>query len=202
MSVWQCGRCFALHFGGERVCRRCGAPRPVPSVPTVEPREAQSTPVHLHLPPADFPYSRRAATRERYRFAPLILLALAVLVAIGWDPFVRRVAAGRALGGDSPAAVEARRNQLTIATRQLARLLSTRAEADPAAWRHEARAVGARFHLDGDARSTALGELEVRIRALWLAVASIPDDAAAVGPHVTLAREELSRVTEDLSNAR
>lgn len=205
-SVWQCGRCFALHFGGERVCRRCGAPRPAPSVPTVVAREPASEAVHLHMPPTDFPYSRRARTRERQNVAPIVLLLLAALVAFGWDPVVRKVAAARALGGESPAALEARRHELALATHQLSKLLAERAGPNapppPPTWREEVLEVGRTWRLSGDSRSLALGDLEVRVRALWLAVSSLPDDPAAVGPHVTLAREELSRVSEDLTHAR
>jgi hypothetical protein len=202
-AVWQCGRCFALHFGGERVCRRCGALRPSPSRPVILPRAPDSEAIHLALPPTDFPYSRRAGTRERRRYAPLVFFAFAAVLTLAWDPVARRVAAGRALGGESVVALDARRGHLAIATRELGALLDARDApgADRATWRADVRALGPRWHLAGDPGSPTLGPLEVRVRAAWLAVASLPDDAAPGGPHVSLAREQISRATEDLSHA-
>lgn len=174
----------------------------------------EAPPLHLHLPPLDFPYTRRAGARGRTAALPLLLTLAAVGVAVGWDPVFQRLAVGQALGGSHHAAIAARRARLVEASAALLTVVDAHAALPVAgrgappeaetrrareAWRSEARALGARFDLHGDPQHPSLGALEVRMRAAWLLVASVPDgpDADRLLAH---ARAELTRITEDLAD--
>lgn len=208
-AVWLCPACAALHLVGEAACRRCAAPR---APAERRSRAADTEPVQLSLPPVDFPYSRTHSTRGQPRawLAPFVFLALALLLAVAWDPFVYRFAAARALGGDSPHAERARRDQLGVAVQRLDALLVEReavflgAAAPADDWRARVRRLAGRYHIDGDVGS-ALGPLEIDVRGIWLLLLSLPSEgapAADIARRIQLAKEEISRVTEDLSHAR
>jgi hypothetical protein len=206
--VWLCTSCSALHRRGEATCRRCDAARsPLVSTAAVA-RRADSVPLLLHLPPIDFPYSRtrRAGSLVRSWIAPAVLLASALAITVGWDPFVRRYDAARALGGESVMAERARRAELGVAAERLGALITEReASAAPPEWAPRVREVGERYRLDGNPNSPTLAPLEVSVRSAWLELVSLPPDGVhpvEIAGRLHTAKEELSRVTEDLSHAR
>ncbi len=165
-------------------------------------------PLLLHLPPIDFPYSRtrRAGGLVQSWIAPAVLLAFALGITVGWDPFVRRFDAARALGGESAMAERARRAELGVAAERLGALVTEReASPSPPEWAPRVREVGARYRLDGNLTSPTLAPLEVGVRAAWLELVSLPPDGVhpvEIAGRLHTAKEELSRVTEDLSHAR
>ncbi len=207
-SVWLCPACSALHHDGAPVCLRCAAPRPSAPSNEVVPRCPETEPVLLHLPPSDFPYSRTPnISRQAQKWvAPTVMVACAIVLAAGWDPFVRRYAAARALGGESPVAEQARRTELGSASAGLGELITEReASLDAPApdWNDRVRQLGRRYNLDGDAGSDALGPLEVGVRSAWLELVSLPPDGVPeIEGRIQTAKEELSLVTEELSHAR
>ncbi|MDP2310742.1 MAG: hypothetical protein Q8P18_32290 [Pseudomonadota bacterium] len=207
-AVWLCSYCSALHRGDEGTCRRCAAARPLDPVEAMVPRSADSVPLLLHLPPGDFPYSRTHGTSGQLRawLAPAAMIALAIAIGIGWDPLVRRYDAARALGGVSSAAENARRAELGHAAVELGTLLAERetVATQPPDWTPRLRRLGDRYRLDGNVSNATLGPLEVGVRSAWLELVSLPPHGvppAEIAGRLQSAREELSRVTEDLSHA-
>jgi hypothetical protein len=230
-AVWQCPGCFALHWRGEARCTRChGLPAPLVAEHA---REPETEPVLLSLPPIDFPLtrSRRPPSHVSVWFTPAVLLLLSAAIAMVWDPFARRFDAAHALGGVSLEAELARRDTLVHATRDLARLVDARDPPPPAApaavpastppppaplpaaplslaaWRADVIDVGRRASLGGATTPHPdLADLEVRLRAQLLELASLPTDADAsaadVRPRLVSARAELSRISEELTHAR
>ncbi len=210
--VWVCQQCSILQFRGEVACRRCGAAPPSGRAALV-PRGAETEPILLDLPPIDFPYSRAARPRGRVRgwIAPVVMVLLAIGLAAGWDPLVRRYDAARAFGGESPRATQARAAELGDAAAELGALLAEGESALtgpvpalPGDWAARVRPLGRLHHLDGNAGSATLGEAEVAVRAVWLELVTLPPDAppADTGARIQSLKEELSRVTSDLAHVR
>jgi hypothetical protein len=168
-------------------------------VPAVAFGPGIAEPVHLRLPGYLNPYASTRVAPRRLAVGPALLLLGAITLALGWDPMARRLTAARALGGESSAALDARRQELGHAVRRLQRLAADAPAADPAAWRVEVQEAGRLWRLTGDSRSPSLGELEVRARAAWLALASLPPSPSAAA--LTHTREELSELLEDLEDA-
>lgn len=165
-------------------------------------------PLLLHLPPVDFPYSRthRKSGAVRPWLAPAMMLAFGLSIAVGWDSIVRRFDAARALGGGHEMAERARRTELGEAAERLGALVAEREAAEqPPEWSATVRSLEERYRLDGNVSNAALGPLEVSLRVAWLELVSLPPRGVApaeVTGRLETAKVELSRVTEDLSNAR
>ena len=103
-------------------------------------------------------------------------------------------------------AERARRAELGEAAERLGGLVAEREAAEqPPEWSATVRSLEDHYRLDGNVSNAALGPLEVSLRVAWLELVSLPPRGVApaeVTGRLQTAKVELSRVTEDLSNAR